>query len=64
VKAWPSDPLVFLGLDAEVSEKLPQGSLAGGDQAFKASSLVDASVSARPSIVPQSRLSVGLFIHQ
>ena len=34
MKAWPIDPLLFRSLKLEVSEKLPQGKLPCGSQAF------------------------------
>ena len=47
-----------------VSEKLPQGLLACGCQAFIATQLFDPSMSALPIIVKQNSQSVGLFTRQ
>ena len=55
---------LFWSLKKEVSEKLPQGSLAGGGQAFIATSLFDPSMSALPIIAKQNSPSVGLFTRQ
>ena len=63
MKAWPIDPLAFLNFKLEVSEKLPQGYLACGGQAFIATSLFDSSMSALPIIDSQKSPSVGLFTH-
>ena len=64
MKAWPIDPLACRNLTLEVSEKLPQGSLACGSQPFIATLLFDPSMSALPIIAKQNSPSVGLFTHQ
>ena len=50
-------------LKQEVSEKLPQGYLACGSQAFIATLLFVPSMSALPIIAKQNSQSVGLFTH-
>ena len=53
VKAWPIDPSGLKRFQLEVSEKLPQGTLACGSQAFIATLLFDPSMSALPIIETQ-----------
>ena len=55
---------LFRSLKKEVSEKLPQGYLACGRQAFIATWLFDPSMSALPIIQKQNSDSVGLFTRQ
>jgi hypothetical protein len=64
MKARPIDPLDLQSLKLEVSEKLPQGQLACGSQAFIAMLLFETSMSAPPIIVKQNSPSAGLFTHQ
>ena len=64
MKAWPIDPSGLKKVPLEVSEKLPQGSLAWGSQAFRATLLCDLSMSALPIIETQKSQSVGCFTHQ
>ena len=61
MKAWPIDPLVSRSFRLEVSEKLPQGYLACGSQAFIATLLFDPSMSALPIIVKQNSPRIGLL---
>ena len=64
MKARPIDPLVAKRvIRLGVSEKLPEGQLACGSQAFIATLLFDSSMSALPTIVKQNSQSVGLFTH-
>ena len=63
MKTWPIDPLDLRYFQLEVSEKLPQGKLACGSQAFIATLLFDPSMSALPIIETQKSQSVGLFTH-
>ena len=62
VKAWPRDPRKGIYVPLEVPEKLPQGQLACGSQAFLATLLFDPSISALSIIELQSPQRVGLFI--
>ena len=64
MKTWPIDPLGPRNVQLEVSEKLPQGYLACGSQAFIATLLFDPSMSALPIIETQKSQSVGLFTRQ
>ena len=64
VKTWPIDPLGLKIIQLEVSEKLPQGKLACGRQAFTATLLFDPSMLALPIIEMQKSQSVGLFTRQ
>ena len=57
MKTWPIDPLGLRNIQLEVSEKLPQGELACGSQAFIATLLFDSSMSA-PIIEAQKSQSV------
>ena len=54
MKAWPIDPLVFKSFKLEVSEKLQQGYLACGGQAFIARSLFDPLMTALPTNAKQN----------
>ena len=63
MKAWPVDPLGLKSIQVEVSDKLPQGYLAGGSQALIATLLFDRSMSALPITGIQKSQSVGLFTH-
>ena len=63
MKALPVDPLELKYIQVEVSEKLPQGKLACGNQAFLATLLFDPSMSALPLTGMHKSQRVGLFPH-
>ena len=64
MKTWPIDPLGLRKIQLEASEKLPQGQLVCGSQAFIATLLFDPSMLALPIIKTQKSQSVGLFTRQ
>ena len=63
MKTWPIDPLGLRNVQLEVSEKLPQGLVACGSQAFIATLLFDPSMSALLIIETQRSQSVGLRLN-
>ena len=63
-KTWPNNLLDMRPGQLKVPQKLPQGQLACGRQAFTATLLFDPSMSALPIFVIQKSQSVGLFTRQ